>query len=189
MPETIRLRLTGVAPLLMHSGRLADPLDPYAKQLARLTAKRAKTDADLEEIARVEWTGGLWLADGAPCVPAEALEAAIVQAGKARRAGSLMRAAMTVRDSMPIEHDGPAEPALLWADAAYRHRCGVRIGARTTIRTRPRFDRWAVTATLRFEPSIVDSTMVTDLARHAGDLVGLGDWRPRFGRFRVDVAT
>lgn len=188
MPDTIRLRLTGVAPLLMHSGRLADPLDPYAKRLNQLTSKRAKTAADFEEIARVEWTGGLWLAEGVPCLPAEALESAIVQAGKARRAGSLLRAALTVPDSMPVEHDGPADLARLWADPSFRHRCGVRIGARTTIRTRPRFDRWAVDAVVRFEPSMVDRSMVADIARHAGDLVGLGDWRPRFGRFSVDVA-
>ena len=188
MAERLKLRLVGVAPLLMHAGRLADPLDPFAKALARLTSKRLKTPADFEEIARIEWMGGLWLHEGAPCVPAEALESALVKAGKTRRAGTLLRAAVTVTESMRLEHDGPVELATLWDDEAYRHRCGVRIGGKTTIRTRPRFDRWAATATLMFEPSIVDASTLIDVARYAGDLVGLGDWRPRFGRFSVGVA-
>src|SRR5882757_911382 len=67
--ERIRLRLEGTRPLLMHSGRLADPLDPAALDLAHITAKRPKTRADLEEISRREWYGGLWLHGGRPCIP------------------------------------------------------------------------------------------------------------------------
>lgn len=52
--ETIRIRLTGDRPLLMHSGRLADPLDEIARNLGKVTGKRMKTAADHEEIARVE---------------------------------------------------------------------------------------------------------------------------------------
>ncbi len=189
MSSEMTLRLTGTAPLLMRNGRLADPLDPYAKALNRLTSKRAKTIADHEAIARVEWTGGLWLCDGRPCIPAEALESALVKAAKARRAGSLLRAALTVHESMPIEHGGPADVDELYGLPTFRHRCGVRIGTRTAIRTRPRFDEWRVTATLSFASSMIEAASVREIARHAGEMVGIGDWRPRFGRFRVDDVT
>ena len=188
MTRDLTIRLTGTAPLLMHAGRLADPMDAFSKQLASLTSKRMKTEADYERIAHVEWLGGLWLANGKPCIPAEALEAAMVQAAKCRRAGSLLRSALTVRDSAPLEHRGPADLEALYADAAFRHRCGVRIGTRTAIRTRPRFDQWQVTATLTYAPAMIDAATLMDFVRHAGDAVGLGDWRPRFGRFRVDDA-
>ncbi len=186
MTKDLTIRLTGTAPLLMHAGRLADPMDDFSKRLASLTSKRMKTTADHEQIARVEWLGGLWLADGRPCVPAEALEATMVQAAKSKRAGSLLRSALTVRDSAPLEYRGPADLDALYADGAFRHRCGVRIGTRTAIRTRPRFDAWQVTATLTYAPRMIDAETLLEFARHAGDAVGLGDWRPRFGRFRVD---
>ena len=42
--ETIRFRITGQKRLIMHCGRLADPLDPITKDLARLTSKSPKTE-------------------------------------------------------------------------------------------------------------------------------------------------
>lgn len=185
MPKVLTLGLEGVAPLLMHAGRLADPMDPFAQRLAALTSKRAKTQADHEQIARVEWHGGLWLSEGRPCIPAEALESALVQAAKSRRAGSLMRVAVTVGAGMPLRHDGPDDLEALWTDPAHRHRCGVKVGPRTTMRTRPRFDRWGVVATLTYAPSLIDASTLLDFVRYAGEAVGVGDWRPRFGRFRV----
>jgi hypothetical protein len=38
--ESVTLRLVGTKRLLMHSGRLADPLDEASKALGRLTSKR-----------------------------------------------------------------------------------------------------------------------------------------------------
>ena len=70
---SIKVRLIGDRPLLMHSGRLADPLDDIVGDLAKITGKRVKTSADHEEIARVEWHGGLWLSGSRPCIPAEAV--------------------------------------------------------------------------------------------------------------------
>ena len=76
--ERIALRLVGVGPLLMHSSRLADPLDPLTKQLAAITSKAVRTEADHERIAQLEWHGGLWLADGRPCIPPHCLKRVFV---------------------------------------------------------------------------------------------------------------
>lgn len=188
MPDEITFRLVGTAPLLMRSGRLADPLDDYAVALARVTSKRAKTPSDHRAAARLEWLGGLWLADGRPCIPAEALEAALVAGAKARRAGTVFRAAVAVRDSLTLEHDGPADLEELYADRRFALRCGVRVNNRTVVRTRPRFPLWSATATVSYLPDMVDLATLRDVARLAGDMVGIGDWRPRFGRFRVESA-
>ena len=56
--ERLRVRLTGERPLLMHSSRLADPLDPIKVDLDRLTKKRDKTLADHEQIAKSNGTAG-----------------------------------------------------------------------------------------------------------------------------------
>jgi hypothetical protein len=58
----------------MHSARLADPLDELKIDIDRLTKKRDKTIADHQQIAKMEWYGGLWLLDDKPCILCEAIE-------------------------------------------------------------------------------------------------------------------
>lgn len=38
-------KLRGVAPLVMHNSRLANPLDPLKRELSKLTAQKKKTDS------------------------------------------------------------------------------------------------------------------------------------------------
>jgi hypothetical protein len=93
------LRLDGERPLLMNSSAKADPLNPIKIELDRLTSKRDKTAADHEQIAKAEWHGGLWLHDGNPCIPSEAIESAFIAAAKTRRKGKQAKA--VARQSKP----------------------------------------------------------------------------------------
>jgi hypothetical protein len=186
--DELTLRFTGIAPLLMRSGRMADPLDEHAAALHRVTSKRMKTAADHLQVARLEFRGSLWLMNGRPCVPAEAVEASLVSAGRSRRAGTLVRAAVIVRDSPLLEYAGPTDLDELFEDKRFVHRCGVRVNRATTMRTRPRFNEWSLTVTLSYLPTMIEGSTLLDVARLAGNLVGIGDFRPRFGRFHVEAA-
>lgn len=186
LQEDLELRFVGTKPLLMHSGRLADPLDEHAVALHRITSKRAKTTADHRQIARIEWRGGLWLSAGSPCIPAEAIEAALAEAGRTRRAGRLVKAAVHVRESPLLVHDGSDDLEALFEDARFVHRCGVRVGQRRTMRTRPKFDVWSLQTVLTYTPSSIDAANLLEIAEIAGHMVGIGDFRPLFGRFRVE---
>jgi hypothetical protein len=53
------------------------------------------------------------------------------------------------------------------------------------MRTRPRFDNWSCKVRIEFAPSLLNESEVRDIAETVGMTVGLGDWRPRFGRFIV----
>lgn len=185
MYEELKLDLVGVAPLLMHSGRLADPLDSHATAIARIAAKRMKTPSDHEKMAELEWNGGLWLTDGRPSIPSEAIEACFVAAGKARRMGPKIKAGVTIQFSPRLLYDGHLQLEELFRDKRFVYRCGVRINNRTVIRTRPRFDQWSVSVCVAFLPSMVDRATMIEIACYAGEMIGLGDYRPRFGRFRT----
>ena len=189
MTKEIVADLVGAAPLLMHNGVLADPTSELAVARARATAKRAKSLADHRHIAAIEHRGGLWLKDGRPCIPAEAIEAALVEAGKTRKLGKLVRAGILVGESPALRYDGPTQVDALFADRRFVHRAGVRVAGRTTMRTRPMFDQWSVTVRVGYLPSLLDEGMVNDLLVIAGERIGIGDWRPRYGRFSVSVAA
>lgn len=184
--EIMELRLRGVRPLIMHSSRLADPLDPVAVEMARLTSKRPKTGADHAEIGRLEWHGGLWLHQQRPALPAEALEACFLAAAKTRRRGKQAAAGLMIEAPALIEYDGPAAIADLWQDSRFQLRHLVRVNDSRTMRTRPRFPEWSARVVATFLPSLLDAREIKDIWEIAGFRIGIGDWRPRFGRFNVE---
>lgn len=58
--ETLKLKITGTSPLMMHSDRLANPLDPATKLHKELTGKLKKVDDDHLAIARSEFIAGCY---------------------------------------------------------------------------------------------------------------------------------
>lgn len=184
--RVMRLRLVGAAPLLMRSGQMADPLNPIVKSLQRLTRKRDKTDADHEAISHLDWVGGLWTDGGYPCVPGEAVEAAFIRAARTKRLGRIAGAGVICPGNPRLEYSGPTDVEALWANPQFQLRVPVQVMGKRTMRTRARFERWAAVVDIEFLPSLLNPEQVVEILRIAGDQVGLGDWRPKFGRFRVE---
>lgn len=185
--QTLRFQIMGAAPFLAHNGQLADPLNRYSRLLAEISAKRAKTPADHEEMARREWYGGLYVgADGTPCVPAEMLEAVIIAGAKKHKRGPQAKAGIIVPEAARLDYDGPRHPDALWADQRFRLRVGVKVGQGRLMRTRPRFDGWSARFAVRFLADMIDARYVHAALVVAGEQIGIGDWRPRFGRFTVE---
>jgi hypothetical protein len=185
--ETIRLRLTGTRRLVMHCGRLADPLDPITRDLMRLTSKRAKTESDHLEISRVEWHGGLWLNGDRPCIPREALMATFVGAAKTRRRGEVAKVGLVVDCHAPLIYDGPTDMDELWEDGRFKLRVGVNVRGARCMRTRPAFDNWSVEFDAHYFPSLLSREEVSELYTIAGFMKGIGDWRPQHGNFSVVI--
>lgn len=183
--RSLSLRIVGVAPLVMHSGQLANPMSPQAKELRKISKKRAKTDADHEHLSRVEWIGGLWLSGGQPCIPGEAIEACFVQAARKSKRGVIARAGMISPENWLLEYDGPRDVNKLWEVEAFRLIAGVRVGQARVMRTRPIFRKWAARVTFEYLDDQMDESDILDILRVAGRIVGLGDWRPRYGRFEI----
>ncbi|MEH2474080.1 hypothetical protein V1281_004736 [Nitrobacteraceae bacterium AZCC 2161] len=180
---TLNIRMIGRAPLLMHAGHLADPLDERAVALAEITSKRAKTRADHEEIGRREWHGGLWLHDQRPCLPAAAVKAALIDAARTKKKGKAAAAGLWVEGPAMLSYDGSTDVRVLWEDPNFRLRTGVRVRDATTMRTRARFPEWSAEVVVTFLASVLNRAEVTDFFQIAGFLVGIGDWRPEYGRF------
>ena len=187
--QSQRFRITSACPLLMHNGRLIDPLDPHAKAIAQIAGKRRKTESDNLRLAELEYLGSLYLQGGEPCLPAEMLEAALIKVAQSERRGPKAKAGLVVRDDLRLTYDGPKDPHALWADDRFRLRSAVRIGASRIMRTRPMFPEWSAELVVDFIPALLNPQDVRSFVVTAGEQVGLGDWRPRFGRFWTeDVA-
>ena len=188
MTETLNFRIQGVSPLLMHNGQLADPSNAYARAIKEISGKRAKTEADYEEMARLEWMGSLYLSNGEPCIPGYVLEATLIGRGGAARKqkmGKQAAAGLFVTADFPLEYDGPRDPKELWPLEQFRFQALVRVSQAKVMRTRPIFPEWEATVSIEVEPDLVNVADAKLWMGIAGRESGIGDWRPKFGRFEV----
>lgn len=183
--QTLSFKITGVAPLLMHNGQLADPTNPHSRSIAEVTGKRKKTDADHVEMGRREFFGSLYLMGGEPCIPGEMLEAALIKGAMKEKRGPQAKAGLLVENNVRLDYDGPRDPKVLWADERFRLRVAVKIKQAKVMRTRPRFDGWSAVVEMKFLPSMLNERELRGFLVTAGEQIGIGDWRPRFGRFSV----
>lgn len=183
--QTVTIRIVGISPLIHHNGQLADPLCPATKALGRISSKRKKTDADHEEMARLEFGGSLYMDSKGPIIPAENIEAALIDGAKKLRKGTEAKSGLYVLKNAPLLYEGPRDAKGLWEDESFRLRNAMRIKQSRIMRTRPIFREWQADITLEFEDEILNHSDVMDFLRKAGEVVGIGDSRPRFGRFKI----
>lgn len=185
----LTIDIEGVAPLLMHSARLSDPLDPAAQAVAKVSGKRRKTEDDLRELARLEHAGSLYLdSDLGPYVPGSNVEACLFRAASKLKLMTALKSALLIPEEVnPLVYRGPRDAQGLWGDPKHVHRASAKVGTSRVIRTRPIFPQWQCTVTGSLDTEQVDPDAFEHIANLAGQLVGLGDWRPRFGRFNATV--
>lgn len=192
--KTIKMKWTGIRPLVMHNGLLADPTNPHVVAIKKITAKGSKkmTTADHEERDRLEWIGGLYWSEsiGGIAIPSDNLERCIQEGAKKQRLGKDFAAAVFV-DSPEVElnHRLRGKPKdQMRVDPAYTLRKGCKVQLSRIIRIRPMVPPgWSLSIGFEFDETIVNEKDVIEAAVQAGATAGLGDWRPKFGRFTVEV--
>lgn len=186
--EIIKLKITGTRPLLMHADIFADPLNPLTKAHKELTSKRKKTDEDHEAIAKSEWRGGLYFDEvEGPYIPGVNLEASIVAGAKMAKLGSTVKKAVEVLDERcRLEYTGPRDVAGLWEARFYDAR-SVKVQTARLMRYRPMFRNWHFIAEIAFDETVINRNELLKAINDAGQLCGIGDYRPKFGRFSVEV--
>jgi hypothetical protein len=168
------VRVEGTAPLLMHS-----PAGLGGEKKARGVIPSPE-----EEAENCLYRDG----SGKIVVPARCIEGCIVKAGAGKTAGGqgkktyknfILAGVQVMPEEVPLIYDGKY---IIDKRRAVIMRQGI-------IRCRPRFDKWA----LEFDIRIIDSYLLGHgqdsamkaIFEDAGTLVGLLDFRPRFGRFEV----
>lgn len=183
------IRLEGTAPLLMHSARLANPLDPAAKNLKAVTSKRVKTDEDHETVARLEHLASLYLdSDIGPYVPGENISRCLIDGARITKAGrKVERGLLISSDVNPLAYKVPRDAEGLWDDENFRHIASVKVGQVRVMRCRPIFRQWKTEARGILDTTVLSLEELKQIAAQAGMMVGLGDWRPRYGRFAAEV--
>lgn len=186
MFQTLRFTIEGVSPLLMHNGQTADPLNVWSKAIKAITSKRKKTDADIEELARIEWFAGLYLnEEQKPIIPSTNLESMLEEGAKVQKLGKQFKSAISVDQDAILAFPNQRKAEDLWGDDNHRDARGVRVGQSRVIRNRPIFRQWSCSFDVNYDDEQVNASQIATAIADAGRQKGIMDYRPKFGRFRV----
>lgn len=175
LPFRVEVTIQGEADLLFHRWN-CEAVEAKAKAAKGSAAK--KTD-DLESYVYRNPAGEL-------CVPGEYLRQAVIAAAKFRQdprsprksAQDLVKAAVV--SLTPFAGLGVAA----WD---YEHRCRVQVQRNGVTRVRPALlAGWSASFVFLVNlPEYVSRAMLHGLLTDAGRLIGIGDFRPTYGRFQV----
>jgi len=184
-----RMRITGTTPLLMHNGRLSNPIDPVVLDIKKFTSKRKKTEEDHLAIAQLEHAGGMYLdPDVGPYIPGDNIHATLVSGGKKHKLGKrVTESVLITSDINPIAYKGPRDAKGLWKDKNFVHMNSAKVGQARVMRCRPIFREWATEIEGILDDSVMDESELRLVAETAGTLCGTGDWRPKHGRFTSEL--
>lgn len=125
--------------------------------------------------------------NGAPAVPVDWILAVLLAGAKKSKQGPLAKAGIFsgVEDFFPLDYDGPKDIEALWAAEKYCDYRGVSVNRAKVMRARPVFPGWSLTFSVQYDPDTIDGDAIETALEKAGQLLGMGDYRPRFGRFVV----
>ena len=171
-PVTYKVEITGIAPLLHHrfSG-------------TRGESKRKILEYVPEDIAK---TACYLDAEGIPYQPANHIEGAMIKAATAFK----MRGRKTYKDFFKaailvepreIPFKIPENPLEYVIDEQ-----PVVINRARVLSWRPRWDEWQFDFGIKcLQPDLISDKTVKDIVEQAGMFSGIGDFRPKYGRFKV----
>ena len=175
--------------LIMHNGQTADPLNVYAKRLKEVTSDRArkKTDEGIIEMGRIECEAGLYLDSKKRVIlPTRVLEAHIAEAARKTKEGKLALSGMFVdTDGILAYEGGPLTVAEILDSEEHQLRLSVVVGQAKVMRVRPFFKNWSTTFQVSILEEMVTPQMLKTWVTNGGNFVGIGDYRPRYGRYEL----
>ena len=195
--DKIKVSITGVTPLIIHNGRTANPLDPYAKKLKSLTSKRNKTDEDHEAILMTQWEAALYFSESIGLyMPSENLFAAFSKAARKHKLGTKVGGICFDHPiGYPIITEHHSSLDELKAEKRNKFFKTVTIQKSKTLSCRPIFYNWKIDFEFEFERDVIDVSEIMTILQTLNGRVGLGVWTPgspkpgAHGKFIYDSIT
>lgn len=202
MYKEIQVEIEGVASLMLNNIRKANPTDLITKEIKKLTSKRTKTDADFVLIRNLEWLGALYttkdgdfdivgseleLSDfGNVCINGDMIEACLIGGAKKNKLGIQFKAGMLVDGIYELDFPNKKPVRELYGNPEFVDTRSAKLQGKTTIFvTRAIFPQWSLKFTMNYLPDLLNLSQIETALEASGSVVGIGTYRPKFGRFSV----
>lgn len=171
----ISVEIKGIVPLLQHRY----PDEDGEKKSTR--AVGAHTEKSIDEATKALYR----LPDGKCYIPASHIEGALMKAASNFQIAGKRKKTFKdlVKSSIFVEPE-----ALILSNQKWtidKRAVVVPATRGRVIRCRPRFDEWGTSFKIRVTDDSFPTETLKEILDYAGKAVGIGDFRPRYGRFIV----
>jgi hypothetical protein len=161
-------------------------MNKWSRAIKIISGKRVKSDADYEEMARLEFMAGLYLAPEGPIIPNNVFDGMMLKAAQKSKEGPMAKSSVFCLSHARLDYDGPREPDVMWQEECFRFPRIVKVGTARVVRMRPKFDEWSCIVEVSAETTLINPGRIDEWMNVAGSQVGLCDWRPQYGRFHAE---
>ncbi len=168
--EKVSVRVEGIKPLLQHRF----PMEEHG------TEKSKKKNKDYEPTKECEKS--LYKDDkGVIYQPAMHILMSLVNAGLNFKYEGKKSFKNVLKSSVFITPDAILHKFPKWEINLQ----SVIVGDARIVRARPIFNKWELEFEMEYDPSVISKSQLKEILDYAGNRVGLGDFRPFYGRFIV----
>lgn len=187
--KSLKVKITGIEPLLINNPQQVDPFNKYAKIAKSITKKRVKTDEDLLALRKNEIEAkiyfdeslGLW-------IPATWVIASIASLSwtKAKIKKADIRSCVFVNTSkIPLNYDGKdkvKEKVDIVNNEKFHTLLNLKQGQVRISKAAPIFNDWHFEFEVLFDDTVVNESDLKNLIELGAKFGGYGDFRPTYGR-------
>lgn len=176
MAKTINVEIEGIRSLLQH--RMVQ--NPEVDKLTKIVQKDSANEEAHKQLAEISTYRDK---QGQLCIPSKYLETAFAKAGT----NFILKGKKTYKDVM--KGQVLVDPTMIPIDPQayiinYEY---VRIQMSRILRARPEIpEGWKSKFTLKLLDDSLPNDKIREVVEYSGSYVGIGDWRPKFGLFKVN---
>lgn len=179
--------------LLLNNPQSVDPFNRFSKQMKEITGKRKKTDEDLQKLRKLEieskiyWDESLGVYVPASWVIALIGGVAYKQAKIAKK--DIRGAVFPTMNKLKLNYDGEKAVKKI-VDVVGNENLNIvqnlKQGQVRVAKATPIFSDWSFEVSIEFEPEIINESDLKQLIEYGAKYGGFGDFRPTFGRAKVE---
>jgi len=197
--KKFKIHLKGISPLIMHSDKLCNPMDPQAKKLKEISSIRGKKDEHYLAMSEIEWFGALYHDDEVGLhITSKVLLGCFQAAARKFKLGKATKGIMIdCALGVPLIGYEKTTPQKLWdtknkaGERQYVFYNTVVVGMARLVRTLPIFPKWELNFDLYLNTELLSEKQLVTILNTAGFEFGLCELRPQnasgtYGRFVLE---
>ena len=192
--QNIRVKFNGISPLLQNNPQTVDVFNKYSKLKKPLTAKRSKTDEDVQNLRDIEVESKVFFDDEVGIyVPTRWVMAAIAKNSHAisKIAKAKIRGAVfTTHEKAQLTYDGMKKVKSKIDIVKNEQFVTTLILPQQQVRLAksfPIFHKWSFECELEYDDLILDEAQLIAILEYSAKYGGFGDFRPTYARCLLEV--